>query len=216
MAISSAPHALEHAAELFDLGVLDLDDLVGQVEQFLPIGASFDEFDHLDGALVMRDHALDELDVGIVVLALLGGWVVGRLLIGGRVDRRIVVVPAGGEHEAEHSSHGGGTESGSGSTHGGTPSGRVTGEASGLRPGCSLVYSRRDEYGVLRDDLARALQQLPAPFRTDGRAHRCRGTQLRGDRGRPGLAEPMGTVRSRGHRARKALRIALQTREVAA
>jgi hypothetical protein len=95
-------HAFEHALEQLDLGVLDHDDLVGQVLQLLSVGAVVDELGHLDGAFVVRDHLLDELDVGFVRFALgVGGGGVGGLVGAGRgLDDGVVGgLTAGGQNE---------------------------------------------------------------------------------------------------------------------
>jgi RNA polymerase sigma-70 factor, ECF subfamily len=70
------------------------------------------------------------------------------------------------------------------------------------------------EYGVLREDLVQALQQLPVSFRTavvltDVEGHTYAEVA-------DALGWPIGTVRSRVHRGRKALRTALERRETAA
>lgn len=58
------------------LGLLDVDDLVGQVVELRTVGAVLDELGHLDGPFMVGDHALGKRDVGVVVIAPL---VLGRL-----------------------------------------------------------------------------------------------------------------------------------------
>ena len=69
------------------------------------------------------------------------------------------------------------------------------------------------EYGVLRDDLVQALQQLPASFRTAVVLTDVEG--LTYAEVADALGWPIGTVRSRVHRGRKALRTALEPHTVA-
>lgn len=69
------------------------------------------------------------------------------------------------------------------------------------------------ELGVLRADLARALQQLPTTFRTAVVLTDVQGLTYAEVAER--LGWPLGTVRSRVHRGRKALRQTLQSRALA-
>ena len=70
------------------------------------------------------------------------------------------------------------------------------------------------ECGVLRGDLVQALQQLPVSFRTAVVLTDVEG--LTYAEVADALGWPIGTVRSRVHRGRKALRTALERHEVAA
>jgi hypothetical protein len=53
-------HPFEHPLEESDLTLLDLDDLLREVDQFLPVGTPLHELRHLNDALVVRDHPLHE------------------------------------------------------------------------------------------------------------------------------------------------------------
>lgn len=76
-----------------------------------------------------------------------------------------------------------------------------------LHAGCDnpLHHAYAHELG---ERLAQAVQQLPAEQRTAFELHAVTGLDYRGLAAR--LALPVGTVRSRLHRARRALQVALQ------
>jgi hypothetical protein len=77
---------LEPALHPADLRALCGGDILGQLGQLKTVGAAVDQPGHLDGLLVMRDHALHERHVGLIGRGL--GWrpgtVVGCLAASGQ------------------------------------------------------------------------------------------------------------------------------------
>jgi hypothetical protein len=59
------PQTAQPAFHLGDLLALAAHDAVGELAQLGPVGVGVDQLGHLDGLLVVGDHALGEEDVGV-------------------------------------------------------------------------------------------------------------------------------------------------------
>lgn len=62
----------EPVAQKGDLGLLGLDDVLGQGAQLGILAVFEDDARHVDGPLVVADHTAREVDVGVVAELLLG------------------------------------------------------------------------------------------------------------------------------------------------